>query len=53
MDTSKDCVNKNVMVIRNEILDSKDECEEHDVQLEEELEAQADECIVEGSLALH
>jgi hypothetical protein len=46
---SKDCVNKTVMVIRNGILDSEDECDEHDAQLEEELEAHDDEYIEEGN----
>ncbi|KAA0025749.1 Transposon Ty3-I Gag-Pol polyprotein [Cucumis melo var. makuwa] len=46
---SKDCVNKKVMVIRNGIIDSKDECDEHDAPLEEESDAHDDEYIEGGS----
>ncbi|MCQ7416411.1 retropepsin-like aspartic protease, partial [Salmonella enterica] len=47
---SKDCVNKRVMVVRNGVIDSEDECEEHDAQLEEEYETpDDDEYIEEGN----
>ncbi|KAA0032636.1 Transposon Ty3-I Gag-Pol polyprotein [Cucumis melo var. makuwa] len=47
---SKDCINKRVMVVRNGVIDSKDECEENDAQLEEEYETPVDdEYIEEGS----
>ena len=39
------------MVIRNGIIDSKDECDEHDVPLEEESDARDDEYI-EGSSSI-
>ena len=39
---SKECVNEKVMVIRNGILDSDDECEDHDSQLVEEIAAYDD-----------
>ncbi|KGN53753.1 hypothetical protein Csa_014547 [Cucumis sativus] len=44
---SKDYVNKKVMVIRNWIIDSKNECDEHDAPLEEESDAHDDEYIEE------
>ncbi|KAA0025407.1 Transposon Ty3-I Gag-Pol polyprotein [Cucumis melo var. makuwa] len=47
---SKDCINKRVMVVRNGVIDSEDECEENDVQLEEEYETPVDdEYIEEGN----
>ncbi|KAA0066461.1 uncharacterized protein E6C27_scaffold21G005620 [Cucumis melo var. makuwa] len=47
---SKDCINKRVMVVRNGVIDSEDECEENDAQLEEEYETPVDdEYIEEGS----
>ncbi|KAA0059666.1 Transposon Ty3-I Gag-Pol polyprotein [Cucumis melo var. makuwa] len=47
---SKDCINKRVMVVRNGMIDSEDECEENDAQLEEEYETLVDdEYIEEGS----
>ena len=46
---SKECVNKKVMVIRNGILDSDDECEDHDSQLVEEIAAYDDEYVEEGN----
>ncbi|KAA0057648.1 putative polyprotein [Cucumis melo var. makuwa] len=47
---SKDCINKRVMVVRNGMIDSEDECEENDAQLEEEYETPVDdEYIEEGS----
>ncbi|TYK09767.1 uncharacterized protein E5676_scaffold127G00510 [Cucumis melo var. makuwa] len=47
---SKDCINKRVMVVRNGVIDSEDECEENDAQLEEEYETPVDdEYIEEGN----
>ena len=46
---SKECVNKRVMVIRNGILDSDDECEENDSQLVEEIATYDDEYVEEGN----
>ena len=46
---SKEYVNKKVMVIRNGILDSDDECEDHDSQLVEEVAAYEDEYVEEGN----
>ncbi|KAA0067527.1 Transposon Ty3-I Gag-Pol polyprotein [Cucumis melo var. makuwa] len=50
---SKDCINKRVMVVRNGVIDSEDECEENDAQLEEEYETPVDdEYIEEGDILL-
>ena len=46
---SKGFVNKKVMVIRNGILDSGDECEDHASQLVEEIAAYDDEYVEEGN----
>ena len=46
---SKECVNEKVMVIRNRILDSNDECEDHDSQLVEEIAAYDDEYVEEDN----
>ena len=46
---SKECVNEKVMVIRNDILDSDDECEDHDSQLVEEIAPYDDEYVEEGN----
>ncbi|KAA0067207.1 uncharacterized protein E6C27_scaffold418G00090 [Cucumis melo var. makuwa] len=44
---SKDCINKRVMVVRNGVIDSKDECVENDLQLEEEYETLVDDEYIE------
>ncbi|TYK18910.1 Retrovirus-related Pol polyprotein from transposon 17.6 [Cucumis melo var. makuwa] len=44
---SKDCINKRVMVVRNGVIDSEDECVENDVQLEEEYETPVDDEYIE------
>ena len=46
---SKECINEKVMVIRNGILDSDDECEDHDSQLVEKIAAYDDEYVEEGN----
>ncbi|TYK21798.1 uncharacterized protein E5676_scaffold991G00020 [Cucumis melo var. makuwa] len=44
---SKDCINKRVMVVRNGMIDSEDECEENDAQLEEKYETPVDDEYIE------